>query len=44
MGMISVSNAKAGAMIVVTIKINGYNFITDFTKLMMVVATDYKYC
>lgn len=42
MGMISVSKAKAGAMIVVTRKINGYNLITGFTKMIMVVATDCK--
>ena len=42
--MISVSNSKAGAMIVVIIKVNGSNLINDFTELMTVMVTEYKCC
>lgn len=42
--MTSIRNFEADAIIVVTIKINAPNFITDFKELMVVVVTEYKFC
>lgn len=42
--MSSKRNSEASAMIVVTIKINGSNFITDSIELIVVVVIEYRSC
>jgi len=42
--MSSKRNSEGSAMIVVTIKINGSNFITDSMELIVVVVIEYRSC
>jgi len=42
--MSSKRNSDGSAMIVVTIKINGSNFITDSMELIVVVVIEYRSC